>query len=313
MSLSDLNAQLEALELRKAKAKKDQAVHGELLRMRTQLIAAQREAEAQLHKENEDVTDLEKVSLTSILAKLKGDWEERLTKEQREAVAAKVRYDMATEEVDRINFKIQELEDSSDSLPALQRDYHLLLQKKEELLRLSGSSVGHELVELQRALADCLAQLREVGEAIAAAQTALNKLEEMGDELLSAANLGTWDMLGGGMLVTLAKHSRMDNAQALGQQVSRALSTLKTELADVDVGNLEGDISPQFASFADLWLDGFFVDFYIQSQISEAQRNTERVYQDVKSIRYKLRLQRELLEEQEKNLRARQRELLDQH
>ena len=64
---------------------------------------------------------------------------------------------------------------------------------------------------------------KEKQEAIVAGQQALRSLRQAQDCLSSARNWGIYDLLGGGLLSSLVKHSRMDKAQ---QCINEAKSSL---------------------------------------------------------------------------------------
>jgi hypothetical protein len=54
---------------------------------------------------------------------------------------------------------------------------------------------------------------REIEEAIQAGKTALQALDDAERNISSARSFGVWDMLGGGFLSSMLKHSKMDEAQ----------------------------------------------------------------------------------------------------
>lgn len=95
---------------------------------------------------------------------------------------------------------------------------------------------------------------QEVREAIAAADMAIMSLERARKELDSARRWGLWDIFGGGLLSTLGKHSRMDEANAAMNEAKRHLRNLKRELLDVRVSeDFKLDVG-NFLSFADYFL-----------------------------------------------------------
>ena len=122
---------------------------------------------------------------------------------------------------------------------------------------------------------------REVDEALYAGQEALRCLERAKNCLNSARNWGIADMLGGGMLVTLVKRSKMKDAESLVQQAGDSLRRFQRELADVagisDIHIQTGDL----LGFADYFFDSFLVDIMVQSKIKEARRQVEDAIQKV--------------------------------
>ena len=63
----------------------------------------------------------------------------------------------------------------------------------------------------------------EIREAIEAGNRALEALDEAMGHLKTARGLGVWDMLGGGFLSSLLKHSKMDDAQQAMQYAQQEL------------------------------------------------------------------------------------------
>ncbi|MCD8104414.1 MAG: hypothetical protein LUF35_05300 [Lachnospiraceae bacterium] len=117
--------------------------------------------------------------------------------------------------------------------------------------------------------------LKEIREAITAANRALDSLENAQHELKGAKNWGIVDLFGGGMLTTLFKHGRMDKAQRQIEDAKYYLQILKKELRDIDVPmNINVEVG-SFLSFADLFFDGMVADWLVQSRINDALRQVE--------------------------------------
>ena len=118
-------------------------------------------------------------------------------------------------------------------------------------------------------------QERELGEASAAEQRALATADEILESLSSAEGWGTWDLIGGGIIADLAKHSKLDEAQAAGEYLQSQLRAFRTELADVTISadfqvNIDG-----FLRFADYVFDGIFADWAVLDRINQAQAQVE--------------------------------------
>ena len=108
---------------------------------------------------------------------------------------------------------------------------------------------------------------REREEAIRAGEQALYSLQRARDELQKAKNWGIVDVLGGGLVTSMIKRSKMSDAQALIREAKYQMEVFARELRDVT--NLQyidlGDDS--FMAFADCFFDGFLVDILAQSRI----------------------------------------------
>ena len=130
----------------------------------------------------------------------------------------------------------------------------------------------------------------EIREAIDAGNRALMALDEAARHLQAARGLGLWDMLGGGFLSSLLKHSKMDDAQRAMNRAEQELRAFGRELADVQ---MYVDVQVNFdglTRFVDMFCDSFFVDWMVQDQIVRAQENVaearSRVWEAVQQLRF---------------------------
>lgn len=130
---------------------------------------------------------------------------------------------------------------------------------------------------------------REINEAINAGERALVSLRSAQGELNSAGGWGIVDLLGGGFLTDLIKHSKMDNASRDMEQAKIDLQCFQTELRDVNVQmNLNLNISG-FLTFADYFFDGIIADYLVQSKIDDAKHQVKEAIQRVENILMELR------------------------
>ena len=113
--------------------------------------------------------------------------------------------------------------------------------------------------------------VKEIREAIAAANRSLDSLERVEKSLSGARNLGLWDMFGGGVFVSMMKPSRLDEAKMQMEEARYYLQQLQKELRDIDVpADIRVDVNG-FLTFADFFFDGIIADWLVQSRISEAR------------------------------------------
>lgn len=129
---------------------------------------------------------------------------------------------------------------------------------------------------------------KERQEAIAAGKEALADLREAMNCLDSAKNWGIYDIIGGGLISSLIKHSRMDKAQQYISNAKNSLRHFEEELRDLDnLDNINLD-TQDFWGFADLIIDGILADAAMQSRINDARADLSRAIQQVESILRKL-------------------------
>lgn len=125
---------------------------------------------------------------------------------------------------------------------------------------------------------------KEKREAIEAGNRALRSLREAQKNLQSAKNWGIWDMLGGGFISTMAKHSKMDRAKQNMEQAKYDLKQFSKELDDVNMNYHLELQTGDFLSFADWFFDGFFVDWMVQDRINQASDQVSNAIYRVENI-----------------------------
>lgn len=94
---------------------------------------------------------------------------------------------------------------------------------------------------------------REMQEAVQAGERVLQTLYAARDKLGSARNWGIFDMLGGGFISDLVKHSKMNDASALMEQAKSDIQRFQRELRDVQVSL---DLRMEIGSFLCGFLSG---------------------------------------------------------
>lgn len=283
----------------------------ELERQLAERRARVEETGAIYRREQEDVDKLEQGGLRAFFLSLTGDKEEQLSQERREALAAKCQYDQALSDLEYLERRLRELGDQQEELKQVEQRLEALSQAKARLLKELGGETGKQLMELDRRQAELEHQLREVREALFAGKRAETCLSQVLDSLDSARDWGVWDMVGGGMISTMMKHERIGDARDGLRQVQRALSDFRTELADV--GNIQvPDVEVgSFATFADYFFDNIFVDWYVQSNIHDAQNGVSEVHMKVLSALHTLEQAELNLDVELEGLKVRRSALLD--
>ena len=132
-------------------------------------------------------------------------------------------------------------------------------------------------------------QQKEIEEAIAAGEKALSSLAAAEKSLSSAKNWGIVDLLGGGMLTTFVKRSRMREASDYLEEARESLRIFRSELSDVNLPDSSLLDGSDFLAFADYFFDGFVADFLVQSRIQETRRKIEQTAASIRKILSRLR------------------------
>lgn len=309
--LYEIDQAIEALTAAQARRKQLDAQIEELHRQRGERQAKVDETAQSFRKEQDDVDKLEKGGVHAFLLTLIGHKEERLDKERREALAAKLQYDQARSDLEYLENKLNGLIRERDGLRDAPEQLEALWTEKAELVKTMGGQTGARLVELDRQLSDVTHQQKELEEALSAGENAKRLLGQVQDDLDSARSWGTWDMLGGGLIATMAKYDRLDSAQSSIRAAQRALSDFRTELADVSQLQVPNIQIGEFATFADYFFDGIFSDWYVQSSIKTAQEGVSEVHMKLTAALRDLEAASQDLNDQQASLKREREELLD--
>ena len=125
---------------------------------------------------------------------------------------------------------------------------------------------------------------KEISEAIRAGERARLSLSEARSKMDSAGNWGLLDMLGGGLISGLMKHSRINDASRYVEQAKHDLRAFEKELGDIrDIEGLNVDIGG-FLTFADFFFDGLLADLLVQSKIKDAKREIDNAIARVDNV-----------------------------
>ena len=223
-------------------------------------------------QEQEDVEKLEGRSLANYFYQVIGKLDDKLDEERKGAYAAKVKLDAAERELAGVEADIQEIQSQLAEIRIAEAQYKEALEKKRDDLKASGTQTANEIIELEERIAALEAQKREIKEAISAGYSARGTADRILAELEDADGWNTWDLIGGGGIIThMAKHSHLDSAQDLVQELQSKLRRFKTELADIQItANMQVNVDG-FLRFADYFFDGLFADWAVGDRISQSQ------------------------------------------
>ena len=225
-------------------------------------------------KEQEDVEKLEGRSLANYFFQVVGKLDEKLDQERKEAYAAKVKLDAAEWELAGIEADISEIQTQLNEIRVAEAQYKDELERKRATLSASGTTTADQIIEIEQRIAATEAQKREIKEAISAGYSARGTADRILSELNNADGWNTWDMFGGGGIIThMAKHSHLDSAQDLVSELQSKLRRFKTELADIQItANMQVNVDG-FLRFADYFFDGLFADWAVGDRINQSMNS----------------------------------------
>jgi hypothetical protein len=128
----------------------------------------------------------------------------------------------------------------------------------------------------------------QVSEAINLTNQILGYVEQAERSLSSARNWGFFDVLGGGFITDLIKHSKLNRAREAMDGVNYLMQRLQQVLGSI---SLPADYRMQignFATFADFFFDGVFADVYMVSKIMQSLDEVRRLKNKLYDLKAKL-------------------------
>lgn len=278
------DGQLQELHDKLSQKKSIEAKRKELETQKKELEAKVSELRTIMLNEQDDVAKLEGRSLTAFFYYVIGKMDEKLTKEREEAYAAAIKHDSAVSELNAIETDIKKFGIQLYELRNCEFEYKRLLEQKQEALKQAGTPEAAELLAIEENIAGLNSQQKEIKEAISAGMRAHSIIESVEKHLSDAEGWGTWDLIGGGLISDLAKHSHLDEAQQKIEELQIQLRRFKTELADVKISADVHISIDGFLRFADYFFDGLIADWTVMDKISKAQGEVESVKRKVENM-----------------------------
>jgi len=242
------------------------------------------ELKAAWDKEDIDVQKLEKMSLASIFLSVLGNLQEHMEKEKSEALSAKLKYEQATRDLEDVKHEISRLCSEQAEYADYERKYDSLYAMKKDMLMKSDPARAQHILDLKEQLSVSKSVLKEIREAVSAGRNVMSSLDKAMGSLDSAEGWGVWDMLGGGLISDLAKHSHIDNAKYEAERSQTLLRRFRTELADIKIQENIHFETDGFAKFADFFFDGLIADWCMQSRIQNSHESISGVRSQVQGV-----------------------------
>lgn len=265
-----------------------------------------------LEKEEMDVKKLEHLSIKGLILEVLGSKEEKLDKEKREFIAAKLKYDECCNSIKLMEAEINEYNIQLREFSNAVADYDALIEKKEKLILESKDKYSNEILSLMEEAADLNSDITELIEAINAGSDVLASLESAEASLREAEGWGTLDIFGGGFISSSAKHSNIDEAVEYINTAMSNLNRFKRELKDV---NLDIDISidiDSFDRFADIFFDNIFTDMSVQDKIESSLESVVSSINRVRDMKEKLKRDCDDKENQLSNMKHKIKDIIEQ-
>ena len=128
-----------------------------------------------------------------------------------------------------------------------------------------------------------MADIAQVNQALNLTNQLIATLDDAERQLSSARNWGFLDVIGGGLITDLIKHSKLNNAKVSMDRVNYLLQELKRVLGGISMAEDYSMNVNGFLTFADFFFDSGIVDVYVTAKImnslSEVRRLRDRCYE----------------------------------
>lgn len=263
------------------------------------------ELEETLSKEQLDLHKVDQFSLLNIYRKVKGTHDEVREKEYEEAAKAEVKLNEHERMLEDLKSDADKLKTQLRSFQSAETDWNHFIQTKKDWLNENDPETSHETEKHIAQYAELGALLSEMDEAIDAGEKAQTFLEHAEDRLSSAKSMSTWDtFLGGGLIATAMKHSRLDESERAIHDAQLHLRRFETELQDIQDEAAGGFfvVRDSFTTFADYVFDDIFSAWTIHNSINTSIENVSEVRRKVISTVQDLQARRQEVLERRKEV-----------
>ena len=132
--------------------------------------------------------------------------------------------------------------------------------------------------------------LKEINDVQQIINQLLPLIDEAENKFRKARNWGFFDILGGGFITDLIKHSNLGAASNIMNQINYLLHDLQQELKEVVIPTDFSMNTASFSTFADFVFDGILADVYMQSKIMTSM-------EQIRELRSRLLILRDRLAE----------------
>ncbi len=278
-------AELQENIRRKAKAKKLLS-HFEAEAARLTSVMEDRKAEYEIEKEEADA--LQGGSLTLLLYTLLGMKEDKISKEETEALAAKAAYETAKAELDHVLNRQVELRAEIRNLGNCERYYEEMLAEKKAWLMAKEVTVNTEVEALEAEKAAIIRDSKELKEALEKGRYALKVANSVAETIgianrLSHKDYGEYHRYGRPSTMSYSvredeidveKRNALVRLENSLQTLAKYLQDFAAELKDITFAPICDVPTVRFSDsllFIDRWVDGPFSAIIVDSKLDEVR------------------------------------------
>lgn len=246
--------------------------------------------EKKFKSEHIDVERLKNDSLYTTLYRIIGKYEDKLEKEEKELLEAKLSLDEMNESIAYLRLELEKYTSKRDITRREEIEYRLIMNERKAIVEQSSNNekfLGYIAIEEK---IDNLEESKvHIKEAISAAYDVYRTASQAASHLGSADSIATYDIFfKGGILTHMAKYEHIDDASKLLNELQAKIRTLSKELNDIKAHmNLSIDISSG-DRLVDYWFDNIFTDYSIRTKIRDNKDEIDKLVVSVSKTINKL-------------------------
>lgn len=256
-----------------------------------------KDIKAKLHKEEMDIKKFEGITLSNFLALLFHNKEEKLDKERREYIEVKIKFDQCGQKMEAALYDLNLLREKYNRVSDADIKYKKLIQEKESEIKNFGSiATKQKLNSMENDRLIISMDIKELEEAIFAGERLLGAIDSANESISSAMNWGKADIFMDSMIISMAKHRKIDDAQIKINRIPYLVDKFKKELSDVAIVSNEISQNITFSSFTkafDILFDNIFTDIAVQSKIENSYYKLKNLRSEVERCKNRLQYREE--------------------
>lgn len=186
--------------------------------------------EKNLIKEEKDVERLKSFYFSNLMASIMRNKNEKLNKEEKEYLDAKLKYDNLKSDIKNLNNDLEEEKKKLRELQVEDDQYEALIIQKIDILKRSNLDVKDEIIKYEKEISSLLNEKVLVLEALNEAENALMIADEIKSALDSAENWESYTIIGAGVINPIEKSEKIDFAKSTMERLSYSVEKLNEEL-----------------------------------------------------------------------------------
>lgn len=186
--------------------------------------------EKNLIKEEKDVERLKSFSFSSLMASIMNNKKEKLNKEEKEYLDAKLKYDNLKSDIKNLNNDLEEEKKKLRELQVEDNQYEALIIQKIDILKRSNLDVKDEIIKYENEISSLLNEKVLVLEVLNEAENALMIADEIKSALDSIENWGPYTIVGTGIIDPIENSEKIDYIKSAMERLSYSIEMLNEEL-----------------------------------------------------------------------------------